>query len=195
MAIEIIDYAPRWVGEFRVIAEHLRRSLGALAVRIDHIGSTSVPGLAAKDIIDIQVTLASLTSAEAIVAAFQAAGYVHRPIPAQISGDRRPPFATGPDEHWEKILFRERPGQRRANIHVRELGRMNQRYALLCRDFLRSNPIAVAGYAELKRRLSHHHGDSADTYLEIKEPAFDLIMAAAEPWATATGWQLGATDA
>ncbi|HKN01497.1 MAG TPA: GrpB family protein [Candidatus Binataceae bacterium] len=193
--IEIIDYAPRWADEFCIVAEHLRRSLGGLAVRIDHIGSTSVPGLAAKDIIDSQVTVASLASAKRIVAAFEAAEYVHRPIPPQISGDRRPPFATGSDEHWKKLLFREWPGQRRANIQVRELGRMNQRYALLCRDFLRSNPIATAGYAELRRRIACHHGDSADAYLEIKEPAFDLIMAAAEPWAAATGWDPGPTNA
>jgi len=69
----ILPYQPTWPDEYHRIAARLRRGLGDLALRIDHIGSTAVPGLAAKDIIDIQVTVAALD--DALLAAFTALGY------------------------------------------------------------------------------------------------------------------------
>jgi GrpB-like predicted nucleotidyltransferase (UPF0157 family) len=59
--ITIVDYRPQWVAEFTALAAQLQAALGALALRIDHIGSTAVPGLAAKDIIDVQVTVADFS--------------------------------------------------------------------------------------------------------------------------------------
>ncbi len=59
--IQIVAYQPEWPDEFAAIASSLHAALGTLALRIDHIGSTSVPGLAAKDIIDVQVTVADFT--------------------------------------------------------------------------------------------------------------------------------------
>src|SRR5436305_5430386 len=95
--IEIVAYRKEWSDEFSRIASDLHEALGALAVRIDHIGSTSVPGLPAKDIIDVQVTVASLDPAERLQAAFSAAGYTLR---ADLYHDHRPPGAAGPDPDW-----------------------------------------------------------------------------------------------
>ena len=77
---------------------------------------------------------------------------------------------------------------------MRVLGRANQRYALLFRDFLRGHPATAAAYAELKRRLAENLADP-DTYPDVKDPAVDLIYLAAEEWAAATRWQPGPTDA
>lgn len=187
--VEIIPYQPGWVNDFRAIAADLRRTLGSLALRIDHIGSTAVPGLAAKDVIDLQVTVAALD--EALQEAMRSGGYV---LFAPARRDHCIPNFTGPDSEWEKLLYNEPPGQRRANIHVRVWGRANQRYPLLFRDYLRAHPATAAAYAELKRRLAQHLADRR-VYTEVKDPAVDLIYFAAEEWAAATNWQPGAPDA
>jgi GrpB-like predicted nucleotidyltransferase (UPF0157 family) len=187
--VEIVAYKPSWPSEFQTIASVLRRGLGPLALRIDHIGSTSVPGLSAKDVIDIQITVAALD--ETLIAAMTAIGYT---LPEGIWRDHRPPGLTGPESDWQKLLFHEPPDQRPTNTHVRVQGRANQRYALLFRDYLRAHPATAQAYAELKRRLAAHLADPR-TYPEVKDPAVDLIYFAAEDWAKAVRWQPGPSDA
>lgn len=184
--VQIVNYKPEWPTEFDHIATNLHAALADLALRIDHIGSTSVPGLAAKDIIDVQVTVAALEPFDCLEAAFAAAGYALRP---EIIRDHRPPGAGGPEEDWEKRMARKPPEQRGTNIHVRVTGRPNQRYALLFRDHLRAHPAAAAAYAEVKRQLAAHHPDDIQAYVTIKDPVCDVIMSAAEEWASRTGWQ------
>ena len=187
--IEIIPYKTSWPAEFREIALVLRQELGGLAVRIDHIGSTAVPGLAAKDIIDIQITVAALDPA--LLAAMTTLGYTR---PEGPSSDH-PPAGLDPAEfQWEKWFFRVPPGQRPTNTHVRIQGRANQRYPLLFRDYLRTHPATADSYAELKRQLAAVLPDIR-IYTEVKDPAVDLIYWAAEEWATATHWQPGPSDA
>jgi GrpB-like predicted nucleotidyltransferase (UPF0157 family) len=187
--VEIVPYQARWPGEFQAIAATLRQGLGDLALRIDHIGSTSVPGLAAKDVIDIQITVPALD--KHVTAAMRAIGYTH---PEGVWRDHRPPGHDGPESDWAKMYFRPPPGQRRTHTHVRAAGRPNQRYPLLFRDHLRAHPDTAAAYAELKRRLAAHLADP-DMYPEVKDPAVDLIYLAAEAWAADTGWAPGPSDA
>jgi GrpB-like predicted nucleotidyltransferase (UPF0157 family) len=187
--VEIIPYQERWPAEFQEIASTLRRGLGPLALRIDHIGSTSVPGLAAKDVIDVQITVAALD--EPVISAMTALGYTQ---PEGIWRDHCPPQFVGLESEWEKLYFRPPPGQRRTNTHVRAQGRANQRYALLFRDYLRAHPATAGAYAELKRRLAQHLADPA-VYPDVKDPAVDLIYFAAEDWAAASQWQPGPADA
>lgn len=84
----------------------------------------------------------------------------------------------------------EPSGQRRINVHVREAGRPNQRYALLFRDYLIAHPRAAAAYGELKQRLAASL-ISEDAYADVKDPAVDLIYFAAEEWASHSQWQFG----
>ena len=80
------------------------------------------------------------------------------------------------------------------NVHVRVAGRPNQRYARLCRDFLRAHPTAADAYALFKQRLAAQ-GIESSVYADIKDPVFDLILHAAEGWAARTGWQPAPSDA
>jgi GrpB-like predicted nucleotidyltransferase (UPF0157 family) len=189
--IEIVPYRPKWAAEFAAIAAELRRALGPAALRIDHIGSTAVPGLAAKDIIDVQITVADLDD-EGIAVALAMAGYTARP---DIARDHRPPGAAGPDADWIKRYFRERPGHRPIHVHVRAAGRPNQRYPLLVRDYLRAHPAAADAYAEAKRRLAEVVGDDFGLYADTKDPISDLIALAAEAWAASIAWRPGPSDA
>jgi len=183
----IAPYSERWPDAFLAVAKRIRDALGPAALRIDHIGSTAVPGLPAKNVIDVQVAVADLGAADALAAA----GF--RPC-ERIAVDHCPPGNDGSAEQWTKRLFTEADGERRANVHVRVEGRANQRYALLFRDYLRTHPQTAEAYAELKRRLAAHMPDTA-TYADVKDPAVDLIALAAEDWAAATGWQPGPSDA
>lgn len=190
--IEIVPYTAAWFAEFREHGEKLRRSLGDLALRIDHIGSTSVAGLAAKDIVDIQVAVASLDPDEEIIARVADAGF--RLIPG-ITEDHRPPGDEQAAGQWQKRFFRESGGCKRTHVHVRVDGAANQRYALLFRDYLRANRQAMLTYEQIKRTLARLHPDNADAYYDIKDPVCDLIMHAARIWAAAADWQPGPSDA
>jgi GrpB-like predicted nucleotidyltransferase (UPF0157 family) len=177
--VVIAPYSDRWPGDFERLARRLRSVLGERALRIDHIGSTAVPGLAAKDRIDVQVAVADLSDANPL----GGAGFVEfAPV-----ADHAPPWLEHDPAQWEKRLFQSAPDSRAANIHVRLDGRANLRYALLFRDYLREHPAAVAAYAELKRRLAGELRD-VGRYADAKDPACDLIIVAAEEWALATGW-------
>ena len=191
MAIEIVPYREAWPGEFREIAAPLRAALGDLALRIDHIGSTSVPGLPAKDIIDLQVSVAALEPEKPLVEAFAGAGYA--PAPGIIR-DHQPPGDEQPEEEWRKLYFRPAGELSRIHVHVRVEGRANQRYPLLFRDYLRAHPAAAAAYAEVKRQLAAHDSEDWDLYYDVKDPVCDIIMAGAESWAATTAWTLGPSD-
>jgi GrpB-like predicted nucleotidyltransferase (UPF0157 family) len=179
--VAIVDYDPTWPEQFEQLAAGLRRQLGDVAIAIDHIGSTAVPGLAAKDVIDLQVTVASLAEADRLAPAIEQAGYVATPYRL----DHRPAGDESGSEVWEKRLWQSPPGaRRRVNVHVRVAGWPNQRYALVFRDYLRAHPRAAAAYAQLKRGLAERHGDDLAAYTELKDSACDLIVVAAEDWAT-----------
>jgi GrpB-like predicted nucleotidyltransferase (UPF0157 family) len=186
--VTILPYQPTWPDEYRRIAARLRNGLGDLALRIDHIGSTSVPGLAAKDIIDLQVTVAALD--EALLAAFTSLGYTRI---EDITRDHLPPGMPGAEIEWEKWYFKAPAGQRATHTHVRVQRRANQRYPLLFRDYLRSHPATAQAYGELKRRLAANLAD-LETYPDVKDPAVDLIYLAAEDWAAAVHWQPGPAE-
>ena len=182
--IIVVDYHPEWPEEFGSIERNLQAVLGEMALRIDHIGSTAVLGLAAKDIIDVQVTVRDFTPD--LEAAFQRAGYTR----LEYNQDHRPPTATGPDRDWEKQMYRPSPGGRTINLHVRRAGSANGRYALLFRDYLRAHPLAAGAYGQAKRALAQHGPSDWDLYYDVKDPVCDIIMAGAEDWAASTRWHI-----
>src|SRR5271157_4314758 len=118
--IIIQPYQSKWPDEFQFLGHDLRRVMGDLALRIDHIGSTSVPGLAAKDIIDIQITVNELEVD--IEKALNRAGY-ERLI--QINQDHIPPESDPNPIEWMKWLFKPTALQRPTNVHVRIAGYAN----------------------------------------------------------------------
>lgn len=174
--IEIIPYSPLWPEEYNRIAQELKTALGDDALAIDHIGSTSVPGLPAKDVIDVQVTVASLDLP--LQPLLEQLGYQRK---LHLSDHRPPGREDLAAEELEKhFYFRT---DRRINLHVRVAGRFNQRYPLLCRDYLRTHPHAAHAYAEVKQQLAKYFPDNAEAYYDIKDPVFDLIMEGASEWA------------
>jgi len=186
--IELVEADPTWPQQFEEIGRSLRAAFGPRAVRIDHIGSTAVPGLLAKDVIDVQVTVGAFDGVTHLLAV---SGFEVWP---DMAADHRPLGSSLPDEELVK-LFAQAAAPRRVNLHVRLPGRFNQRYPLLCRDYLRSHPNAMRAYGELKRHLARIVGDDEDAYYDVKDPVFDIVMAGAEAWAVAAKWAPGPSDA
>jgi GrpB-like predicted nucleotidyltransferase (UPF0157 family) len=187
--IEIVPYQDRWPHEFAAVGRRLRAALGDAALRIDHIGSTSVPGLASKDVVDVQVTVRDLDGA---LAPLETAGFVPRPEHAT---DHCPPGMDLGSSELEKRMVGMPAGERRTNIHLRVEGRFNQRYALLFRDYLRAHPVAAAAIEGAKRALARHVGHDVAAYYEIKDPVYDIVMAGATAWALGEDWRPGPSDA
>ncbi len=186
MPIEIVAPNPEWPQAFARVKAALIPALPK-GTAIHHIGSTAVAGLAAKEIIDVQVTVPALAHFDDT--ALSAAGFHRRP-PAL---DHCPAGLILPQTALQKRLYRgETP--HRSNVHLRQRGRFNQRYALLCRDYLRATPLAAAAYGTIKQQLAAHFSDDIDAYYDIKDPTFDLIMAAAEAWAKASDWAIPPPD-
>ena len=181
--ITILSYQREWPEQFVSLGQELRNALQNLALRIDHIGSTSVPGLAAKDVLDIQVTARALTSE--VDDAINSAGYERL---THITRDHVPPGGAEDPEQWSKWFYNQRGDGRRVNLHVRVAGRANQRYAVLFRDYLRANSATAVAYGQVKLALAACHAEDVDAYYAIKDPVCDIIMGGAEGWAATTGW-------
>ena len=181
--ITINRYNPKWPEEFERIKASLQAALGDLALGIDHIGSTSVPGLGAKDVIDIQITVAALD--DEIRRKLTESGYRDW---GAVAYDHVPKGEEEDLKFWQKFFFNQPEGQRPANIHIRVAGSPNQRYALLFRDYLRAHPNSAQSLELFKREVAKRHAHDGEAYNLIKEPAYDLLWDAALEWARYTDW-------
>jgi GrpB-like predicted nucleotidyltransferase (UPF0157 family) len=182
--VVIVEPNNRWPFEFTLIEAELHEAISGDGRRIDHIGSTSVPDLPAKDVIDVQVTVADEPALERVPPLLVSRGWR---LESDIVRDHHVPGLPADPSEWRKVLLREPDERRRINVHVRIDGRANQRYALLFRDYLREQHDAAAAYAEVKRGLAALAPD-IDRYADAKDPACDLIYLAAEKWASERGW-------
>jgi GrpB-like predicted nucleotidyltransferase (UPF0157 family) len=153
-AFEIVDPDPAWPARFEQEATRIREALGDLAVRIDHIGSTAVPDLPAKPVIDIQVSLSSMTPRATWREPLAAAGYSYRLDPTSV-------------DH-EFVCRESADGTRLVNVHLCPAGSEWERRHLTFRDRLRSDPGARDAYATLKRRLAAEHPKDVHTYADGK---------------------------
>lgn len=177
--VELASWTPRWESEFEALARQLRETLGDVAVAIQHIGSTSIPELLAKDVIDIQVLVRQIPDGR-IEDALAGLGLRRRPEPwnqADVIGS----------EELPKQVYAPPLGARAANIHVRAENGGAARYALLFRDFLRADTEAREAWGEFKLRLASAVDDLA-AYGQIKGAAFPLLMRCAEAWAAESAW-------
>lgn len=193
----LVPADPDWAAQAQRILARLRTTFGHRATRVDHIGSTAIPGLDAKDVIDIQVSVAALDVADEVSDALLGAGYVGTPITSDTGKpDGRstvPEFDhTDADHLWHKRLYCSADPGRPTNVHVRVDGWPNQQFALLFVDWLAANPAVRSDYQELKRRVAAQGHLTTGAYAEAKEPWFLDAYRRAWEWADAAGWRPGA---
>ena len=175
----VIPYRASWPAEFERLGGSLAATLGPVARRIDHVGSTSVPGLAAKDCLDVQVSVTDVAE-PSIDARMTAAGYRQRPEPWN-HVERSFGLVSS------KLVYAPPIGARPVNIHIRVLGGPGARYTLLFRDYLRADSAARDAWGAFKLRLARSVPDIYD-YGQIKTPATEILMQSAVRWADETGW-------
>ena len=145
MAIDIVPYSPDWPREFDAERARIAGAVGERARRIDHHGSTAVPGLAAKPVIDIQISVEALHPIDAYALPLASLGYVHVPH----ADDAVCPFFHRPSE-WPH----------RYHVHVVAAGSNEERRTLVFRDYLRTHPDAAREYEVLKQQLAAMHSGS-----------------------------------
>lgn len=166
----IASYDPDWPRRYDAEAAVLQSALGRLAVRIEHVGSTSVPGLAAKPIIDIQISVASLARLDRFTTPLVSVGYVHVPDP-------------DPDPEFERVyphFRRPAAGVASHHVHLCVAGSEMERRHLSFRDYLRDHEGAAEQYAQLKKRLAAQYGletqDARQEYTAAKGPFIESIV-------------------
>ncbi len=179
--VTVIDYRPQWPDEFARLAARLSEALGPAALAIDHVGSTSVPGLPAKNCIDIQIRALSVDE-HTFVPPLTSLGFRCRPEPWN-----RIEVSDG--HECVKLVFAPPVGARSSNVHIRRSDGPNTRYALLFRDYLRADDHARRAWGAFKQRLAVNVTDLLD-YGQIKAPATEVLMTGAERWAAETSWRI-----
>lgn len=177
--VEIVPYSSDWPVRFRQLAKDIRGALGEVAIRIDHIGSTSIPGLAAKPIIDMRISVADFDPLDEYRLPLEGLGYVFR--------------ADNPE--LTKRYFREPLGSPRTHIHVRRSGSWAEQFALLFRDYLRLHPEEAREYEDLKRSLASKFRGDRHGYTDAKQPFIWGLMGRADRWSQEVGWLPCPSDA
>jgi GrpB-like predicted nucleotidyltransferase (UPF0157 family) len=168
--VVIVDYDPDWPGRFVTLRDQLAAALGPIALRIDHVGSTAVPGLAAKPVIDIQIGVAD---------------------PDDAVGYREPLESLGLRVHHQEPGWKVfRPaGARICHVHVLRVGSAHDREHRLFAAYLRADSKRREAYAALKRDLADRFGQDRDGYTLAKTLFVTGTLALAEAWAAETGWE------
>ena len=166
--IEIVPYDPEWPSAFEAEAARLRAALKTVALRIDHHGSTAIPGLGAKPIIDIQMSVATLQPPSAYRAKLEALGYIHVPHP---------------DDSFCPFFHRPIQWPHSHHVHVVERGGREERRTLAFRDYLRDHSDLAREYEDLKRTVAAQtvatDPESRERYARAKTDFIERVVAVA----------------
>lgn len=167
-AIAIEPYRSSWPATFQEHRARITDALGSVASRVDHIGSTAVPGLAAKPIIDVQVSVPDVKQESSYLQPLLAAGYLLRVR-----------------EPGHRML---RTPELDVHIHVCDAGSDWERRHLLLRDWLRESADDREEYTELKTELQQQGWETMNHYADAKTALISEMTTRAEAWALSTGW-------
>jgi GrpB-like predicted nucleotidyltransferase (UPF0157 family) len=164
-SVTVVEYDPAWPAAFQALARRAADAIGERVMAVEHVGSTSVPGLAAKPVVDLAVVVREEDVPHA-VERLATLGYAYQ-------GERGVPG---------RHAFRAPPGEARHHLYVCVPGSPGFRDHVLFRDHLRAHPDTARDYADLKRRLAIEHRDDRDAYQQAKSAFIDAVTrrAAAE---------------
>ena len=191
---QLVPADPTWPEQAQRIVNRLKTACGQRASRIDHIGSTAVPDYAAKDVIDIQITVESLSVADELAEPLLSSGYpriehITADVAKASNVDAR--STVGHYDHdrdpslWHKRIHASADPGRPTNVHIRVDGWPNQQFALLFVDWLAANPDVRDDYLAVKRAAE----SGVTSYADAKEPWFLDAYRRAWEWADSTGWR------
>jgi GrpB-like predicted nucleotidyltransferase (UPF0157 family) len=169
-AVRIVEYDAAWPARAAQELERIGRALGPVAERLEHVGSTAVPGLAAKPILDLQLSVAAIEPRGRYVEPLERLGYLFVPAP------------ESPDYHF----FAKPPERPQAyHLHVAEVGSAHEFRHLAVRDYLGAHDDEAARYAALKRQVVARHPQDRLAYIAGKEEFVADLEGRALKWARA----------
>ena len=169
-AVRIAPHDPGWAAKAQEELRRLADALASVAVRLEHVGSTAVSGLAAKPILDLQLSVEAIEARGRYVSPLERLGYLFVPDP------------ESPDFHF----FAEPPDRPRSHhLHVCEVSSEHEFRHLALRDYLRAHADEAAKYAALKRRVVNRTPQDRLAYIEAKEEYVRDLEARAVRWARA----------
>jgi GrpB-like predicted nucleotidyltransferase (UPF0157 family) len=170
--VEIVAYDPSWPSRFHEEADVLRRMLAPWLVgTVEHIGSTAIPRLAAKPVIDIMAGVRTLEESRPAITVATELGYCYAPYHAEV-------------EHW---FCKPSPAFRTHHLHLIPVGTPQWLRPIAFRDSLRSHPDVAVEYEALKRRLAQEHHLDREAYTQAKGPFINRIT----DWALTMGYGSG----
>lgn len=162
--VVLVPHDERWAALFRAAARELRQALGRQILAVHHVGSTAVPGMPAKPILDLLAPVPDFQAARALVPALAHLGYEFRPD----------------EEIPDRLYFRRRRGTARTHhLSLAEPGSRHHRVTLVFRDALRRDPVLASEYAALKLELARRHPRDRPAYLEGKSAFVRRVLTAA----------------
>jgi GrpB-like predicted nucleotidyltransferase (UPF0157 family) len=162
--LEIRDYDPAWPRQFSQFAARVKAVLGAVVLQVEHVGSTAVPGLVAKPVIDMDVVLASPSDLAEVIRRLVGLGYVHEGELGIVGRE----------------AFRWPSGEARHHLYVLIAGASELRRHLAFRDALRADRVLRDAYAALKRSLALRYSHDRESYTEAKSAFITEIVGDSE---------------
>lgn len=169
----VVPYDPNWPTAFEQAATELRAAMGSRLVAVEHIGSTAVPGLCAKPIIDLLAIVDDLDALDSRSEAMRALGY-------EVLGE----FGIPGRRYYRRD---NRDGERTHHVHAFRCDASAVLRHLAFRDYLRAHPEVARTYADLKRALAGAHPDDIHAYMDGKDGFIQRVEAEALRWRRAGG--------
>lgn len=165
----VVTYDSQWPVAFQAERDRIVEAIGSDKIAIEHIGSTAVPGLAAKPIIDLMIGLDSLSDSPPLISALQRIGYEYVPEFESVMPERR-------------YFRRDHDGRRTHHLHMVEQGSEIWTRHVAFRDFLRTHPERAQAYGQLKAHLAAQYPQDAPSYMEGKDALIKVLEALALDW-------------
>ena len=168
--VEVVPHDPRWRDAFEAEAKQVAAALGDNVVAIHHIGSTAIPDIYAKPVVDLLVEVRDVTEVDGRSSSMESLGY-------EVMGE----YGIPGRRYFRKD---DREGIRTHHIHAFEAGSAEAVRHLAFRDYMIAHPVDAQSYSELKRRLAEEHPQSMDAYIDGKDGFIREIDRRAAQWRT-----------
>lgn len=166
-AVKLLHHNHKWAELFEKERKLLKKTFGDAIIAIEHVGSTAIPGIPAKPIIDMNIGVKSLKVAREMKNRFEKLWYEHRPFV---------PGKTKKELKWQELYVKGPETKRTHHAHVTVYGNNYWKNDILFRDYLRQNSSRAKKYAKLKMKLAENYANDREKYTKSKKQFIDQTV-------------------